>query len=102
MKYDIRYDIGDLVNVAPPACQEDIRRNPWTVQQIIVDQDRKVSYRLVSKDRTSWAGYYSEVLEEYVEIDESTRRHKIYVTDPEIVEMVKGMSSEERDKLARD
>lgn len=31
-----------------------------------------------------------------------TEKHKIYVTDPGIVEMVKNMSLEERDKLALD
>lgn len=72
------------------------------VQQIMVEQNKKVSYRLVSKDRASWAGYYSEFLEEYIEIDETTRRHKVHVTDPEIVMMVKNMTLEERDKLARD
>lgn len=98
MNYDIRYDIGDLVDVV--SGESDTRFNPWTVREIIIKGDRGVHYQLSPKDGGLLTVFRSEHLREHVPIDPATGHRKIYVSDPDIVAMVKEMTPEERDRLA--
>jgi len=62
----------------------------------VIDEKYRVSYNLVSHDGDAGCGAYNHEIS-----PPEPEKHKIYVTDPEIVEMVKNMSPEERDDLAR-
>lgn len=99
MRYDIRHSIGDLVNLV----DDPYGHNPWRIVSIfivgdngIIDEKQRVMYNLVSHDGDAGCGVYNHEIS-----PRGTEKRKIYVTDPEIVEMVQNMSPGERDDLAR-
>ena len=100
MNYDIRYNIGDLVNLV----DDPWGRNPWRVVSIfilgddgIIDEKQQVMYNLASHGGDAGCGAYNHEIS-----PTESKKHKFYVTDPSIVAMVKDMTLEERDNLARD
>ena len=102
MSYDIRYKIGDLVDLV----NDEAGRNPWRVACIfihgdegIVDESQRVSYNLVSLAGDAGRGAFNHEIRPNTA--SPTKMHKIYLHDPEIVEMVRGMSPEEKEDLAR-
>ena len=101
MNYDIRYRINELVDLV----DDERGYNPWRVVCIfihgdggIIDEKYRVSYNLISHNGEAGRGAYNHEICPHAA--PQPRMHKIYVSDPDIVAMVKEMTPEERDRLA--
>jgi hypothetical protein len=64
--YNIKFEIGDLVEFNKKTNPDDAKFNPWKVKRILIHDDNLVSYDLISDRNLATTGAYGDVLKIHV------------------------------------
>jgi len=82
--YNIKFEIGDLVDFYKETNPDDAKFNPWKVKRILIHDDNLVSYDLISDRNLATTGAYGDVLK--IHVKEEDFKEKVSFLEKQLAE----------------